>query len=115
VNASLDTVPQFEGGRARVDREVGGGAVRLGRRDRKAVGQRVRGSAEAQFDHLLWLGAGSAEECFGTAIQAMHAALDQAGVKHVVFTSPGTAHEWQTWRRSLYDFAPRLFRSGDHP
>jgi enterochelin esterase-like enzyme len=61
---------------------------------------------------LLWLGAGSAEERFGAAIQAIHAALDQAGVKHVVFTSPGTAHEWQTWRRSLYDFALRLFRSG---
>ncbi|HXJ58399.1 MAG TPA: hypothetical protein VNU68_17220 [Verrucomicrobiae bacterium] len=25
------------------------------------------------------------------------------------FSSPGTDHEWQTWRRSLYDFAPRLF------
>jgi hypothetical protein len=26
------------------------------------------------------------------------------------FESSGTAHEWQTWRRSLNDFAPRLFR-----
>jgi enterochelin esterase-like enzyme len=60
--------------------------------------------------HLLWLGSGSEEERFATAIQGMHAALDQAGVRHVAFTSPGTAHEWQTWRRSLYDFAPRLFR-----
>ena len=24
--------------------------------------------------------------------------------------SPGTAHEWLTWRRSLADFAPRLFQ-----
>ena len=24
--------------------------------------------------------------------------------------SPGTDHEWQTWRRNLKDFAPRLFR-----
>jgi enterochelin esterase-like enzyme len=24
--------------------------------------------------------------------------------------SPGTDHEWQTWRRNLLDFAPRLFR-----
>ena len=23
---------------------------------------------------------------------------------------PGTDHEWQTWRRDLKDFAPRLFR-----
>jgi len=27
-----------------------------------------------------------------------------------VYISPGTAHEWQTWRRSLYVFAPLLFR-----
>ena len=40
----------------------------------------------------------------------MHDALDQAGIKNVFFESPGTAHEWQTWRRSLNDFAPRLFR-----
>jgi enterochelin esterase family protein len=59
---------------------------------------------------LLWLGAGSAEERFATAIQNMHEALNQAGIRHVIFESPGTAHEWQTWRRSLYDFAPRLFQ-----
>ena len=29
----------------------------------------------------------------------------------VTFVSPGTAHEWQTWRRSLYAFAPLLFRN----
>jgi enterochelin esterase-like enzyme len=60
--------------------------------------------------HLLWLGAGSGEERFASAIKAMHTKLDAASIKHVVFESPGTAHEWQTWRRSLCDFAPRLFR-----
>jgi enterochelin esterase-like enzyme len=59
---------------------------------------------------LLWLGVGSAEERFATAIKRMHETLDQAGIRHIVFESPGTAHEWQTWRRSLYDFAPRLFQ-----
>jgi enterochelin esterase-like enzyme len=58
---------------------------------------------------LLWLGAGSAEERFAVGVKQVHAALDKAGVKHVVFESPGTSHEWQTWRRSLHDFAPRLF------
>lgn len=24
---------------------------------------------------------------------------------------PGTAHEWQTWRRSLREFAPLLFQN----
>jgi enterochelin esterase-like enzyme len=60
--------------------------------------------------HLLWLGAGTGEERFATAVRKMHEALDKAEIKHVVFESPGTSHEWQTWRRSLYDFAPRLFR-----
>jgi enterochelin esterase-like enzyme len=59
---------------------------------------------------LLWLGAGSAEESFVAGMMAMHKALDAAGVEHVMFESPGTSHEWQTWRRCLHDFAPRLFQ-----
>jgi enterochelin esterase family protein len=59
---------------------------------------------------LLWIGAGTAEERFLEAVRTMHADFDRAGVRHVVFESNGTAHEWQTWRRSLRDFAPRLFR-----
>jgi hypothetical protein len=31
-------------------------------------------------------------------------------VQLVYFESDGTAHEWQTWRRDLYDLVPRLFR-----
>jgi enterochelin esterase-like enzyme len=27
-----------------------------------------------------------------------------------LYISPGTSHEWQTWRRSLYQFAPMLFQ-----
>lgn len=37
--------------------------------------------------------------------------LIESGIKNSYFyVSPGTAHEWQTWRRSLYVFAPMLFR-----
>jgi enterochelin esterase family protein len=56
---------------------------------------------------LLWMGIGTAE---GMGMKALHEALDKTGVKHVYFESPGTAHEWLTWRRCLNDFAPRLFR-----
>jgi enterochelin esterase family protein len=59
---------------------------------------------------LLWLGAGTAEERPHAATAALHETLDRAGIKNVFYSSPGTDHEWQTWRRSLYDFAPRLFR-----
>lgn len=60
---------------------------------------------------LLWIGAGEAEVKFAEYATAMSDALTKAGVKsHVLFTSKGTDHEWQTWRRSLHDLAPRLFR-----
>jgi enterochelin esterase-like enzyme len=60
--------------------------------------------------HLLWFGAGTAEERFASAVRDIDGKLTEAGISHVVFESEGTSHEWQTWRRSLHDFAPRLFR-----
>ena len=59
---------------------------------------------------LLWIGAGTAEERFHANALSMHHNLTQGGINTVFYSSPGTAHEWQTWRRSLHDFAPRLFR-----
>jgi enterochelin esterase family protein len=37
-------------------------------------------------------------------------ALRKAGVNAVFYVSPETAHEWHTWRRSLHQFAPLLFK-----
>jgi len=37
-------------------------------------------------------------------------ALQAAGIKTHFYVSPLTAHEWQSWRRSLYEFAPLLFK-----
>jgi enterochelin esterase family protein len=60
---------------------------------------------------LLWIGMGTAEpNPFPAAIGEFRKMLDTAGVHYVYFSSPGTAHEWLTWRRDLNDFAPRLFR-----
>ncbi len=39
-----------------------------------------------------------------------HDALDKAGIKNTYYESPGTGHEWQTWRRSLRQFAGLLFK-----
>jgi enterochelin esterase family protein len=36
-------------------------------------------------------------------------ALQAAGIQTHFYVSPQTAHEWQSWRRSLYQFAPLLF------
>jgi enterochelin esterase family protein len=37
--------------------------------------------------------------------------LKAAGINSVWYVSPDTAHEWQSWRRSLYQFAPLLFQN----
>jgi len=36
--------------------------------------------------------------------------LKGAGINTHFYTSPLTAHEWQSWRRSLHEFAPLLFK-----
>jgi enterochelin esterase family protein len=59
---------------------------------------------------VLFIATGTVERDSNPNILRLHEALDKAGVKHVYFESPGTAHEWLTWRRDLNDFAPRLFR-----
>ncbi|MBK5273323.1 MAG: hypothetical protein JJE22_20150 [Bacteroidia bacterium] len=38
-------------------------------------------------------------------------ALKKAGINAVSYVSPLTAHEWQSWRRSLRDFAQLLFKN----
>jgi enterochelin esterase-like enzyme len=60
---------------------------------------------------LLWIGAGTAERRFHEQAVNVHEALTRAGIRNVFYSSPGTDHEWQTWRRSLHDFAPRLFQN----
>ena len=60
---------------------------------------------------LFWLGMGTEEpDPFPAAIGSFRKMLDEAGIHYVFFSSPGTAHEWLTWRRDLNDFAPRLFK-----
>ncbi len=59
---------------------------------------------------LLWLGAGTEEPRIHGPLKAAHEALKGAGIESVFVESEGTSHEWQTWRRALRDFVPRLFR-----
>jgi enterochelin esterase-like enzyme len=61
--------------------------------------------------HLVWIGLGTAEpDPFPASIKAFRESLAAGGITSVYFESPGTAHEWLTWRRDLNDFAPRLFK-----
>ena len=61
--------------------------------------------------HLLYISIGTDEPAgMYKGIYDLHCALDSLGVNHVYYESPGTGHEWLTWRRSLHQFAPMLFR-----
>jgi enterochelin esterase family protein len=57
---------------------------------------------------LVYISIGTEE---GQNAKRTYEALTKQGIKNLVyFESQGTAHEWLTWRRSLNDFAPRLFK-----
>lgn len=43
--------------------------------------------------------------------RTIHESLDKAGINNVYFEAPGTAHEFQTWRKSLSGFAQLLFQN----
>ena len=58
---------------------------------------------------LVYMSYGSLEGGAAT-VKTAATTLSEAGIWSVSYVSPGTAHEWQSWRRSLYTFAPLLFR-----
>ena len=57
--------------------------------------------------HAFFLGIGSEE---GQRTKSLSDALKNAGIHNTYYESAQTAHEWLTWRRCLYEFAPLLFR-----
>lgn len=56
--------------------------------------------------NLLFISTGTEERNPKEAVQT----LKDHGVDIVFYESQGTAHEWLTWRRSLNEFAPLLFK-----
>ncbi|MBR6414941.1 MAG: esterase [Bacteroidales bacterium] len=56
---------------------------------------------------VLFMGMGS-EENFGA--DRFCRSLTEIGIRNTYYSSPGTAHEWLTWRRCLREFLPLLFR-----
>jgi enterochelin esterase-like enzyme len=58
---------------------------------------------------LIFLSCGSFERPEGVVNSAK--ALKEAGFNAVSFVSENTRHEFQTWRRSLYELAPLLFKN----
>jgi len=71
-------------------------------RDGSAINKQIR---------VLWLGLGAKEpKPFPASVGAFRKMLERQGIQYHYYESPGTAHEWLTWRRDLNEFAPRLFK-----
>lgn len=59
---------------------------------------------------LLWISVGTDELPNYEKTKQITGQMKSAGIKYIYYESPGTAHEWLTWRRSLHAFAPLLFK-----
>jgi len=70
----------------------------------------AQGKTGIIMDNLIAAGKESrmaeGDNSVGTAAKNLKA----IGINAHSYVSPGTAHEWQTWRRSLYQFAQLLFK-----
>jgi enterochelin esterase-like enzyme len=58
----------------------------------------------------IFISYGSKEANGANALPKVEADLKAAGYNVTTYISQGTAHEFQTWRRSLYQMAPLLFK-----
>lgn len=56
---------------------------------------------------VLFISSGQAE---GQLLKDMSKTLRKDGIRNTYYESQDTAHEWLTWRRSLYNFAQLLFK-----
>ncbi len=75
----------------------------------------AQGKAFNDKIHLLWFGVGTTEANFYNRTHEVRAQLEKAGIASGYYESPGTAHEFQTWRRCLHEFAPLIFKPAATP
>lgn len=69
------------------------------------------GAAVDQKSDVFFLSIGTTEPVpFPGSVSAFKDMLEKQGISYTFYESPKTAHEWQTWRRSLHEFAQLLFK-----
>jgi len=68
-------------------------------KDPKTFNEKVR---------VFFLGIGSEEHPERT--KSLSEGLTKAGINNIYYESPGTAHEFLTWRRCLKEFVPLIFK-----
>jgi enterochelin esterase-like enzyme len=67
----------------------------------------LQGKMKPKF---IFISYGGKETNGANALPKVEADLKAAGYSVATYVSPGTAHEFQSWRRSLYQMAPLLFK-----
>jgi enterochelin esterase-like enzyme len=67
----------------------------------------LQGKMKPKF---IFISYGGKETNGANALPKVEADLKAAGYNVATYVSPGTAHEFQSWRRSLYQMAPLLFK-----
>jgi len=71
--------------------------------------EEIKGKAKGKANpKLIFISCGSREN--PDAVKKAAVDLNAAGIKAVSYVSENTAHEFQTWRRSLRELAPLLFK-----
>lgn len=104
-NTTLNNIDKF----AHIGAFSGAGSIDLNNldaayggvfKDRKKFNDEVK---------TFFLGIGS-EEHHTESTRKLSEGLNAAGIENVYYESPGTAHEFLTWRRCLKEFAPMLFK-----
>jgi S-formylglutathione hydrolase FrmB len=62
-------------------------------------------------DERVWIEMGRPNVILDNFLKTHQQQLVAAGITNSrLYISPATSHEWQTWRRSLHEFAPMLFQ-----
>lgn len=103
-NITLNNLDKF----AYIGGFSGAGQIDLNQLDKAYNGVFKNSKAFNDKVHVFFLGIGSEEHPERT--RNLSNGLKAAGINNVYYESPGTAHEFLTWRRCLNEFAPLIFK-----
>src|SRR5690554_2529494 len=103
-NITLDNLDKF----SHIGGFSGAGMINTDQLDQAYNGVFKDPAAFNEKVHVFFLGIGSEERPERT--KGLSDGLKKAGINNIYYESPGTAHEFLTWRRCLKEFVPLLFK-----
>ncbi|MDD4514273.1 alpha/beta hydrolase-fold protein [Massilibacteroides sp.] len=103
-NTTLNNIDKF----AYIGGFSGAGQIPLDKLDTVYGGVFKDSKAFNDKVHVFFIGIGSEEH--PERAKGLSDGLKAAGINNVYYESPGTAHEFLTWRRCLNEFAPMIFK-----